>query len=160
MLALLYLRLTPKRNVTIGVEGQNGMLSDVRGTVFYYWHGGDGLDTWGRIVMGSTQQMDDDITPTSATNPFTNFEGVADRIYLHTRPYLMQLTDPELLDDGRWAGGGTSTTWPYGGGTITYSKLGSRFVPAVLDPGLQSSPDAPTALDPWKVCEYANCERG
>eukprot|EP00047_Mylnosiga_fluctuans_P016315 m.53702 g.53702 ORF g.53702 m.53702 type:complete len:169 (+) comp6511_c1_seq1:62-568(+) len=104
--------------------------------------------------MGSTMALDDDITPTSDSNPLNNFEGVADRIYLHALPYLMQMTDLELIGAGIWAGGGTATTWPYGNGTITYAKLGSRFVPAVVPPPAGSPPEAPTTLHPSKVYIY------
>jgi hypothetical protein len=59
----------------------------------YYWHGSDSLATWGRIVMGSSMALDEDVTPTSATNP-SNFESVADRIYLSALPYLLQVREP------------------------------------------------------------------
>lgn len=138
-------------NVSIGVEGQNGMLSDPRGVVHYYWHGGDSLSTWGRIVMGTSMQLDDDVTPTSSTNPLTQFEGLCDRIYLHARVYMMQLTDVRKVSDTRWAGGGTLTTWPYRNFTITYATVTGRFVPAVLPPSSDSSRAAATTLDPCKV---------
>ena len=37
-------------NISIGVEGSNGMASNTLGTVDYYWHGSDSLQTWGRLV--------------------------------------------------------------------------------------------------------------
>ena len=139
-----------KLGVSIGVEGQNGMLSDVRGVVDYFWHGGDGVNTWGRIVMGSSMALDDDIAPGAPTDPLLHFEEMADRIYLSAFPYLLQLTDPEFLGTGKWAGGGTMLTWPYAGGTINYSDGLMQFLPAIVVAG--EGPNAPTALDPWKVC--------
>ena len=40
--------LYERHNVSFGVEGPNGMSSDVRGLVDYYWHVGDGFWVFGK----------------------------------------------------------------------------------------------------------------
>ncbi len=54
------------------------------GSVFsYYWHGSTAeLGSWGRLLAGSDQGLDDDITPTSRLNPFLHWEALADQVYL------------------------------------------------------------------------------
>jgi hypothetical protein len=129
------------RNLTLGVEGSNGMAS-VGGPstpsmdVFdYYWHGSADLGVWARIVTGTDQLLDDDVTPSSATNPLRHWEEVANRVYLHAKVNAMRLTDPELLSNGQFAGGGDMAgKWPYGGDLeFVYSQSqGSQvFVPVV-----------------------------
>ena len=43
--------LYERHNVSFGVEGPNGMSSDVRGLVDYYWHVGDGFWVFGKSAL-------------------------------------------------------------------------------------------------------------
>jgi hypothetical protein len=55
-------------DLSFGVEGGNGALVAVgptqgwNGIVSYFWHGGQNLGNWNRIVCGSTQGLDNDIS--------------------------------------------------------------------------------------------------
>ncbi len=79
---LLLLVLLPSSSN--GMASVNGPSSPTMGSVFsYYWHGGAAeLGAWGRLLAGSDQGLDDDITPTSRLNPFLHWESLADQVYL------------------------------------------------------------------------------
>ena len=150
-------------NLSLGVEGSNGMAS-VGGrappsmNVFdYFWHGHMDLGTWGRIVAGSDQGLYEDMTPTSATNPMNHFSSMADRIYLKAKVLALRMTDPELLSNGHFAGGGNQSHWPYGGDTF-FQYLGTSgmraFLPVVLPPPPGSPKTALTSLHPSRAHIY------
>lgn len=148
-------------NLSLGVEGSNGMASvggptpPAMGVFDYYWHGSAGLGDWCRIVAGSDQGLDSDVTPTSNTNPMKNWASMADRIYLKAKVGALRMTDPEMLKAGRFAGGGTDSSWPYGGDTqFEYLHGDTVFVPAVLPPPAGSPKSAPTSLHPSKAYVY------
>ena len=164
-----------QHNLSLGVEGANGMAS-VGGpnspamNVFdYYWHGSWSLGEWGRIISGTDQGLDEDMpfqhgcnftcTINASTDPFANWESLADKIYLLAKPLALQLTDPELLDgsaSGVFNSGGSFSTWPDGGKLIEYARAGltgsvrqpeSVFVPAVELPPPGSPKHAPTIVN-------------
>eukprot|EP00041_Stephanoeca_diplocostata_P028410 m.805016 g.805016 ORF g.805016 m.805016 type:complete len:927 (-) comp23369_c0_seq18:132-2912(-) len=128
--------------ISIGCEGSNGMLSavgPVPGTMHvldYYWHGGQGPDlgTWNRIISGTAQGLDNDITVGKLDG--TMGTQLLHAIYLKAKVLTMQMTD-ELLSHGRFRGGGDLVSqWPHpGGGMFTYrGNQGSVFIPALDAP--------------------------
>ena len=127
----------------------------------YFWHGGSSLGTWNRIIMGSTQGLDNDIADLVATG-VPRSQLVA--IYTQAMVYSMQMTDELISGDrssGRFRGGGNGTHWPYGGGVIEYCKrpgqhgCASVFVPAVLPPPAGAPKDAPTTLSLDKIRAFS-----
>ena len=157
------------KNLTLGVEGPNGMASvggpnpPAMGVFDYYWHGSTtGIGVWGRIVSGTDQGLDNDITPSSNTNPFHNFEGLCNKIYIQAKVNAMRLTDPELLSGGKFASGGDMAgNWSYGGDTaFQYLKSfdGGKgvFVPVVrlAAESQDKSKTAPTELHPSEAHIY------
>lgn len=150
-------------HLSLGVEGSNGMASvggpnpPGMGVFNYYWHGHMGLGDWARIIAGSDQGLDDDITPSSTTNPFNHWGSLADSIYLKAKPLALRMTDPELLSDGKFLNGGTNSVWPHGDSLIEYFRPGavqSVFVPEVLPPPAGSAKVAPTTINPNKIYAY------
>lgn len=158
------IRWLKKNGLSLGVEGSNGMASvggpntPAAGVFDYYWHGHMGLGDWGRIISGSDQGLDDDITPISKLNPFNNWEKLADQIYLKAKPLALQMT-AEKLGENRFAGGGTDTLWPIDADLIEYVRVDGSgtnivFVPEVLPPPKGSAKSAATTLNPKKVYVY------
>jgi len=199
------------RNMSLGVEGGNGMAS-VGGpnspamNIFdYYWHGHWTLGEWGRIISGTDQGLDTDMpyahtgcwtkpscdcsnwkcTGSAATDPFGNWEQLADRIYLQAKVLALRLTDTELhgVDSAsgemRFSNGGTSRHWPHGVSIIEYFRPGrpavgdsdgllntdatagaAVFVPEVVLPPPGSLKTAPTKLNPNKVFVYLHSGAG
>jgi hypothetical protein len=164
-------------NLSFGVEGGNGALVAVgpvpsfSGIVSYYWHAGSdataNFGTWRRIVSGSAQGLDDDIT---AHTPHLDPKRLR-AIYTKAMVGSLQMTD-ELLHsepcgtgcvaDVRFAGGGNATHWPYGGDLIIYQKLvadryanGSVFLPAVLPPAAGAPKSAPCTLAPDRIRTFS-----
>eukprot|EP00039_Didymoeca_costata_P007597 m.101573 g.101573 ORF g.101573 m.101573 type:complete len:939 (+) comp13746_c0_seq3:117-2933(+) len=131
-----------EKGIYLGVEGQNGMASDPRGVVDYYWHGRDTIRNWGRIVVGTSQGLDNDITATTKDNVY---ELLVPVIYMKAKTYAVQLTS-DALDSAlsRFAGGGNRTHWPWMGQLIEYQRATSRFLPKVLKPGSLRSSDKTT----------------
>eukprot|EP00947_MAST-08B_sp_MAST-8B-sp1_P003034 g3034.t1 len=155
------------RNLSLGVEGSNGMASvggpssPSMGLFDYYWHGsGANIGVWGRIIAGSDQGLDNDVTPTSNTNPLVgrNWEAIADKVYLQAKVNAVRLTDPELLSDGNFgSGGNTDGNWSYGGDALFRYKEGddSVFVPVVVvDGGGDRGKQSPTSLHPSRAHLY------
>jgi hypothetical protein len=164
-------------NLSFGVEGGNGALVAVgpvpgfSGIVSYYWHGGSdftaNFGTWRRIVSGSAQGLDNDISAhTSHFDP-----KLLRNIYTKAMVGSLQMTD-ELLHsepcgtgcvaNTRFANGGNGTHWPYGGDTIMYQKLtggryanGSVFLPAVLPPPTDAPKTALCTLAPNKIRTFS-----
>lgn len=162
-------------NLSFGVEGGNGALVAVgpvpgfSGIVSYYWHGGSdataNFGTWRRIVSGSAQGLDNDISGTSHLDP-----KLLHNVYTKAMVGSLQMTD-ELLHsepcgtgcvaNTRFANGGNGTHWPYGGDTIIYQKMtgdryanGSVFLPAVLPPA-DATKSAPCTLAPNKIRTFS-----
>ena len=118
-----------------------------------------GLGDWARIVCGTDQGLDEDITTSSPTNPFKNWAALADRIYLKAKPLALQMTDTEKLSLTTFLGGGTDTMWPHAGGSIEYyrrlvNNTAIVFVPEVIAPNSDAPKDAPTVINPFKVYVY------
>jgi hypothetical protein len=144
------------KNVSFGVEGGNGALVALgpvpgfAGIADYYWHGHAGLGMWNRIVTGSDQGLDSDLS--AAPNP-SDVARLQKTIYTKAMVLSMQMTD-ELVDETqvRFRKGGNATHWPYGGGWIQYRQGGGAvFVPAVLTPPAGTPKAAPTRLAENKV---------
>ena len=144
------------KGLSFGVEGGNGALvalgpvPSFSGICDYYWHGHADLEMWNRIVAGSDQGCDNDIsTVVTRLNQLP-----LGKMYTKGMVLLMQMTD-ELLNEGRQAyrKGGNATHWPYGGGLIQYRQDGgaSVFVPAVETMAAGSAKTSPTALNLQKV---------
>ena len=93
---------------------------------------------------------DNKCTVNSSTDPFSNWESLADKVYLKAKTLALQLTDTELLSSaGVFAGGGSFNTWAEspGGPQIEYQRADSVFVPAVELPPPGSPKTAPTVVD-------------
>ena len=182
-----------QHGLSLGVEGPNGMAS-VGGTsppamdVFsYYWHDGfwlgqahSRLGVFARIIVGSDQGLDVDIVPAgphtqpqkSATDPFHNFESLADRFYLKAKPLALQMVDTMLLKFNETSGekvfanGGNSSHWPHGGDFIEYYRpsvdgtADTVFVPEVVMPPLSASKTAPTTINSRKIFAYMHSGAG
>lgn len=138
------------------MENSNGALvalvpvPSFSGICDYYWHGHADLGMWNRIVTGSDQGCDNDIsTVVNLLNQLPLGE-----MYTKGMVLLMQMTD-ELLNEGHQAyrNGGNATHWPYGGGLIQYRQDGgvSVFVPAVEKMAAESAKTSPTTLNLQKV---------
>lgn len=150
-------------NLSFGVEGSNGCLVGIgpvpafNGITDYYWHGESSLGTWNRIVMGTTQGLDQDICAGGANWCQTlDWDSLALTIYTKTFVYSLRMTDM-LLSNGRYSGGGNATHWPYGGGLIQYiDPDGSVFLPAVQAPPPNASKSAPTTLSSSKIRVFSS----
>jgi hypothetical protein len=122
-------------------------------------------------------------TANATTNPFGNWESLADRVYLKAKVLALRLTDTNLLggdsvtDDMRFSNGGTSRFWPHGDSTIEYFRprpVGGGagvprddatagavvFVPEVVLPPPGSPKTAPTEINPRKVFVYLHSGAG
>lgn len=165
-------------------------------------HGHWTLGEWGRIVSGSDQGLDTDIpyahtscwtkplcdcsdwkcTINATTNPFGNWESLADRVYLQAKVLVLRLTDTELhgadsvTGEMHFSNGGTRRHWPHGGSTIEYFRPGpvvagglisadatvgaAVFVPEVVLPPPGSSKTAPTKINPTRMYVYLHSGAG
>eukprot|EP00040_Diaphanoeca_grandis_P037223 m.241469 g.241469 ORF g.241469 m.241469 type:complete len:965 (-) comp33776_c0_seq1:288-3182(-) len=162
------------QNLSLGVEGSNGMAS-VGGQsspamdVFnYYWHGSStNLAVWGRMLSGSDQGLDSDVFPNSPTDPFTQWESLADKVYLKARPLALRYTDTNLLSGGRFSNGGDHHSWPHPMHSDNASNLleyfrpriegkqdAAVFIPQVVPPRPGSAKSAPTTINPLKSYVY------
>ena len=149
------------KGLSFGVEGGNGALVAVgpvpgwSSIADYFWHGGSSLGTWRRIIAGSTQGLDNDI---SSLKPHGNGWSRLPRVYTDALVYSLQMT-AEQLDGGgsRFSNGGNATHWPYpGGGFIMYrGNNGSVFLPAVLPPPAGSPKTSPTSISTNRVRVYS-----
>jgi hypothetical protein len=173
--------------VSFGVEGPNGMSSDVRGLVDYYWHVGDTFWSFGKIVGGGCNagpgegccisgcSIDGDYSPGCSEHPectaahcstkgwgcsydhpeccgFTRKTPMdwyvsADDIYMKTRLFQVFLTDEMVSPDGHFANGGTTTSWPLGGGTVTLVNGTGRLLPSIKLPPESAGPRARATID-------------
>eukprot|EP01052_Picozoa_sp_SAG31_P035738 SAG31_NODE_4353_length_3321_cov_2.678150_3_plen_843_part_00 len=164
-------------SLSFGVEGGNGALVAVgpvpsfSGIVSYYWHGGSdataNFDTWRRIISGSAQGLDNDIT---GHTPALDSK-LLHNVYTRAMVGQLQMTDELLHSEPcgtgcvanvRFAGGGNATHWPYGGDFIIYRKLfaghtskGSVFLPATLPPATGLPRTAPCTLSPDKIRTFS-----
>jgi hypothetical protein len=181
--------LYESHGVSFGVEGPNGMSSDVRGLVDYYWHVGDIFGVFGKIVGGGCNagpgegccamgcSIDGDYSPgcTEAGHPncvaahcaangwacslahveccgFARKSPMdwyvsADDIYMKTRMFQVFLTDEMVDPAGRFANGGTTTSWPLGGGMVALVNATGRLLPAINPPPASAGPRARATID-------------
>ena len=161
-------------------------------------HGHWTLGEWGRIISGTDQGLDTDMpwahtgcwtnpscdcsnwkcTTNATTNPFGNWESLADRVYLQAKPLALRLTDTELhgadsiTGEMRFGNGGTSRRWPHGNNsTIEYFRPSGGlcadptsgaavFVPEVVLPPPGSPKTAPTKVNLKKVFVYLHSGAG
>ena len=179
--------LYEQHGVSFGVEGPNGMSSDVRGLVDYYWHVGDTFSAFGKIVGGGCNSapgvgccatgcsIDGDYSPGCTEHPgcvvahcktkgwtcslehfeccgFTRKSPMdwyvsADDIYMKTRMFQIFLTDEMVSPAGQFANGGTTTSWPLGGGMVPLVNGSGRLLPSIRLPPASADPRARATID-------------
>ena len=153
------------KGLSFGVEGGNGALvalgpvPSFNGICDYYWHGHADLGMWNRIVTGSDQGCDNDISTVATSLKQLPLKDM----YTKGLVLLMRMTD-ELLNENQqtYRNGGNATHWPYGGGLIQYRQDGgaSVFVPAVEKVAAGSAKLSPTVLNLLKVRVFTSGTSG
>ena len=164
-------------NLSFGVEGGNGALVAVgpvpgfSGIVSYYWHGGSdataNFGTWGRIISGSAQGLDNDISAHFSSPDPKLLRNIYTKALVASLQMTAELLHSEPCGTGcvanvRFSNGGNGTHWPYGGDTIVYQKLvagryanGSVFLPEVLPPAAHQPKSAVCTLAPNKIRTFS-----